>query len=368
MAQSRLIARLTDFAGMDRIAAARAVGGGDAYRPPWWLPGGHLQTMYARLLARNCRVAYRREHWRTPDGDFIELDWLDSAAAKSHLVVLFHGLEGCSRSHYAIALMDALAARGWSGVVPHFRGCGAAPNSLPRSYHAGDSEEIDWILRRFKQEKPEAEIYVAAISLGGNMLLKWLGEQGAAARSVVARAVAVSAPLDLQAAARELDFGLKKLVYARYFLRTMRLKVLAKIAAHRLPIERRAVSACRTFRAIDDLYTAPTHGFRDADDYWQRTSSKPWLSKVCVPTLVLNARNDPFLPESALPTPYEVSPYVTLEFPADGGHVGFVTGKFPGSLDWLPKRAISFFAEAQGLNISLTAENDAPGLGPPPIT
>ena len=332
------------------------------YRAPWWLPGGHLQTIYARSLARNVAVRYRRERWQTPDEDFIDLDWRDSSADGSKLVVLFHGLEGCSSSHYATSLMAALARRGWAGVVPHFRGCSADANRLPRSYHAGDSPEIDWILRRLKKENPGREISVIAISLGANMLLKWLGEQGDAAKKVVERAVAVSAPLDLRAAARQLDFGFKKILYTRHFLQSMRPKVLAKISAHGLAIEPRAVRACSTFRAIDDLYTAPFHGFENADEYWSSTSSKRWLKEILVPTLVINARNDPFLPESALPKTHEVSDAVTLDFPSEGGHVGFVTGRFPGHLEWLPKRAIGFFAENdQGANISLTEEKLAPG-------
>jgi predicted alpha/beta-fold hydrolase len=315
----------------------------EPYIPPWWLPGGHLQTIYARYLARNYQVRYRRERWTTPDRDFIDLDWLDPRAGKENLVVLFHGLEGCSRSHYALSLMAGLARRGWGGVVPHFRGCGAEANTLPRSYHAGDSQEIDWILRRLKEQKPQREIHVVAISLGANMLLKWLGETGEAARGVVARAVAVSAPLDLQAAARELDFGLKRMIYTRHFLSSMRPKVIAKIAGHGLAIEPRAVRSCATFRAIDDLYTAPIHGFKDADDYWASASSKPWLKGIGVPTLLINARNDPFLPESALPNAEEASDAVTLEFPREGGHVGFVSGEFPGHLDWLPKRISRFF-------------------------
>jgi len=316
------------------------------YRAPRWLPGGHLQTIYARQLARNYPVRYRRERWTTPDQDFIDLDWLDPAADRSRLVVLFHGLEGCSRSHYALSLAAALARRGWGGVVPHFRGCSDEANRLPRSYHAGDSAEIDWILRRLKEQFPASELYAAAISLGANMLLKWLGESGNAARDVVARAVAVSAPLDLHAAARELDCGLKKILYTRHFLSSMRLKVIAKIAAHDLAIEAHAVRTCATFRAIDDLYTAPFHGFKNADDYWTKTSSKPWLKAIQVPTLVINARNDPFLPESALPSHAEVSDAVTLEFPQKGGHVGFVAGKFPGHLEWLPQRTIGFFTSS----------------------
>ena len=314
------------------------------YRPPWWLPGGHLQTIYARSLARIYSVSYRRERWQTPDEDFIDLDWLDSPANNSNLVVLFHGLEGWSQSHYATSLMAAITRQGWCGVVPHFRGCSAEANCLPRSYHAGDSQELDWILRRLKEQHPQRRIYVVAISLGGNMLLKWLGEQAQAALDIVGRAVAVSAPLDLHAAGRQLDLGFNRFLYTRHFLQSLRPKVLAKIAAHGLAIEPRAVRACSTFRAIDDLYTAPLHGFKNADDYWQSTSSKPWLKAIRVPTLVINARNDPFLPESALPSREEVSDAVTLEFPRDGGHVGFVTGKFPGELDWLPRRAINFFS------------------------
>ncbi len=313
------------------------------YHAPWWLPGGHLQTIYARNLAKRQNISYRRERWPTPDGDFIELDWLDAPGNASRLVVLLHGLEGCSRSHYAVSLMNALSSRGWAGVVPHFRGCGEETNRLPRSYHAGDSEEIDWILRRLKSQAPARRIYGMAISLGANMLLKWLGERKEAALSIVDKAVAVSAPLDLRAAARELDFGFKRLIYTRHFLRTMRPKVIAKIAAHGMALDAGAVRACATFRAIDDLYTAPVHGFKDADDYWSRSSSKPWLQSIRVPTLLINAQNDPFLPASALPAPDEVSTHVTLEFPETGGHVGFVSGSFPGSIDWLPHRAIDFF-------------------------
>ena len=313
------------------------------YRAPWWLPGGNLQTIYALSLGRNYSVSYRRARWRTPDDDFIDLDWLDTTAT-SPLVVLFHGLEGWSQSHYATSLMFELKRQGWRGVVPHFRGCSAEVNCLARSYHAGDSAELDWILRRLKQQEAQRKIYVVAVSLGGNMLLKWLGEQAEAARAIVERAVAISAPLDLHAAGRQLDWGFNRFLYTRHFLQSLRPKVLAKIAAHSLAIEPRAVRACSTFRAIDDLYTAPFHGFKNADDYWTKTSSKPWLKAIRVPTLLINARNDPFLPESALPTAEEVSDAVTLEFPRDGGHVGFVTGKFPGHLDWLPRRTISFLA------------------------
>lgn len=313
------------------------------YIAPWWLPGGNLQTIYARTLAQNYTVEYQRQRWETPDGDFIDLDWLNRQGGTAKLLVLFHGLEGCSRSHYALSLMALAQQLGWRGVVPHFRGCSGEINRLARAYHSGDAAEIDWILRRLKAENLDCVIYVVGVSLGGNMLLKWLGEQGAAATALVHGAMAVSAPVDLHAAAAVLDFGYRRAIYTRRFLRSLREKVLAKIATHGLDIDREAVQRSSTFRQIDDLYTAPIHGFKDADDYWTRASSKPGLKNIRVPTLLLNAQNDPFLPASALPTASEVSDSVTLDFPGSGGHVGFVDGNMPGHLEWLPQRILNYF-------------------------
>jgi predicted alpha/beta-fold hydrolase len=319
------------------------------YRAPWWLPGGDAQTIYAKLIVRRARVAYRRERWETPDGDFIDLDWLEEPSVVSResspdarpLVALFHGLEGSSRGNYALALMAELSSRGLRGVVVHFRGCGGEPNRLPRAYHSGDAQEIDWILRRLRAQN--APLYAAGISLGGNALLKWLGESGAAATAVVERAAAVSAPLDLMAAGDALGRGFN-LLYTRNFLVTLKAKSIAKLDRHPGLYDAARVRAARTLREFDDLVTAPLHGFRDTDDYWTRASSKPWLKDIRVPTLVINARNDPFLPAPALPGPADVSGAVTLEQPEEGGHVGFVSGPFPGRLDWLPRRILGFFA------------------------
>lgn len=314
------------------------------YRAPWWLPSGHLQTIYARELGKHYSVAYRRRRCATPDGDFIDFDWLAGNETSDKVVVIFHGLEGSSQRHYVVSMMNRVQKHGWRGVVPHFRGCSGEANRLQRSYHSGDSREIDWILRCIKKENPQSEIYAIGVSLGGNMLLKWLGEEGRNAVSIVRRAVAVSVPVDLPAAAAQLDRGFRKLVYTRHFMRSMRPKLLAKAAAHELAIDRETILACATFRQFDELYTAPFHGFANADDYWRRSSSKPWLREIRVPTLLLNAKNDPFLPASALPTPAEVSNTVQLEYPSAGGHVGFVSGDFPGQLDWLPRRLLKFFS------------------------
>lgn len=319
-----------------------------SYRPPPWLTNGHAQTIYASLLAPCPRVALQRVRWTTPDGDFIDLDWqIDtgtrSAAppASSPLIVLFHGLEGSSRSHYARTLLDAVKRRGWRAVVVHFRGCSGEPNRLPRAYHSGDTAEIDWILQRLRDQHPGVPLCPVAVSLGANVLLKWLGERGSHARQVVAAACAVSAPLDLMQAGAALDRGFNR-VYTWNFLRTLRRKSLAKLEQFPQLFEREATRIARSLRAFDDAVTAPLHGFIDARDYWTRCSSKPWLRHIALPSLVLNARDDPFLPESALPASTDVSAQVRLEFPAHGGHVGFVTGRFPGSLAWMPQRVLAF--------------------------
>lgn len=322
----------------------------DSYVAPRWLPGGHAQTIYAARFAPRPAVAYRRERWRAPDGDFVDLDWAVPPRVRADeriapLVTLFHGLEGDSRSHYALSLMHAALALGWRGAVVHFRGCSGEPNRLARAYHSGDSAEIDWILRRLRDTAGDAPLFAAGISLGGNALLRWLGERGRDAAAVVDAAGAVSAPVDLTAAGDALGSGFN-LVYTRNFLATMKVKALSKLERHPGLYDAVRVQASRTLREFDDLVTAPLHGFRDVDDYWTRASAKPVLRDIRVPTLLINARNDPFLPATALPLPQELSPMITAEFPHAGGHVGFVTGGLPGRLDWLPARLLRFMAGA----------------------
>ena len=316
------------------------------YRPPAWLPGGHAQTIYP-LLIKPAPQLYRRERWTTPDDDFIDLDWsVEPApvptAIAAPLVVLFHGLEGSSASHYARALMRAVSAHGWAGVVVHWRGCSGEPNRQPRVYHSGDSAEIDWILRRLKALHGERPLFAVGVSLGGNVLLKWLGERESAAAQCLHAAAAVSAPMDLTACGHHLARGFNR-VYTRHFLASLIPNAAAKL--HQFPglFDARRLQTVRTVFEFDDLVTGPLHGFAGAEDYWRRASSKPGLRAIRLPTLILNARNDPFMPAAALPTTAEVSPLVTLELPPAGGHVGFVSGSLPGNLDWLPRRLLHFF-------------------------
>lgn len=314
----------------------------DDYRAPAWLPGGNLQTLYPYFFARAPRVDYRRERWELPDGDFLDLDWVDGAA-DAPLLVLFHGLEGNSQGFYCRALMDAARRRGWRGVVVHFRGCSGESNRLPRAYFAGDSMEIGDILTRLRNANGLAPIHASGVSLGGNALLKWLGEQGEEAAGIIHAAVAISAPVDLAAAGRALDSGFNRLFYTAHFLRSLKQKALQKLDIYPGLYDRDKVINATTLYEFDDVVTAPLHGYQDAGDYWTRASSKPWLKHIRVPTLLINARNDPFLPATALPAPEDVSSTVTLEFPEQGGHVGFPLGVFPGNVGWLPSRVLGFF-------------------------
>ncbi|OYD52791.1 alpha/beta hydrolase [Thauera propionica] len=312
-----------------------------AYRAPWWLPGGHVQTIWP-VARKGPLPHYRRERWDTPDGDFIELDWLRAGEPRAPLVVLFHGLEGSSRSHYARTLMNAVTARGWNGVVVHFRGCAGSPNRFARAYHSGDSDEIDWILRRLLVTANGAALFVTGVSLGGNALLKWLGEREHEAASLVTAAASVCAPLDLSISGAALGRGFN-LVYARHFLATLKHKALAKCGDHPGRFDAPRIAQARTLETFDDAYTAPAHGFAGVGDYWRRASARPWLSAIRCPTLVLNAANDPFVPADALPDPHALPATVTFEYPRGGGHVGFLGGNWPGVQDWLGQRLLAHF-------------------------
>lgn len=315
------------------------------FAPAPWLANPHAQTIYGAVLAPAPRVAFRRVRWDTPDGDFVDVDLVDGPAG-SPWVHLYHGLEGSSNSPYARSLMHAVRARGWRGSVFHFRGCSGEPNRLPRAYHSGDTAEIDWSLARVKSLAGAAPLHAAGVSLGGNAFSKWLGERGEDACRVVESAVAVSAPLDLMAAGEALGRGFARF-YTWHFLGTLKANALAKLIRFPDLYDAAAVRGARSLRDFDNLVTAPLHGFRDTDDYWTRASAKPHLAAIRVATLLINARDDPFLPGRWLPTEREVSSTVKLEFPERGGHVGFVTRPFPGRIEWLPQRILHFFEHRQ---------------------
>ena len=322
------------------------------YRAPAWLPGGNLQTIWPALRSRRhtgkTPPRFLRERWDTPDGDFVDIDFLENAAASSAdsapMLVLFHGLEGSSQSHYAQAFADTARCLGWRFAVPHFRGCSGELNRAPRAYHSGDFEEIGWILERLR-ERTTRPLLAVGISLGGNALLRWAEEAGAMASRSVSAVAALSSPIDLAAGGWAIGRGFNRLAYTGMFLRTMKPKALAKLAQHPGLFDRRRLVAARTLYEFDNVFTAPLHGYRDTEDYWQRASAKPHLAAIRIPALLLNARNDPFVPAWSLPAAHEVGRNVTLWQPAHGGHVGFPAGRFPGHVLTLPEAVTGWLRE-----------------------
>ncbi len=326
------------------------------YTAPLWLPGGNLQTVWAATRARRHLgppPVFTRERLDTPDGDFIDVDHLVppiGVAPPTQHLVLFHGLEGSSASQYAQALSCVARERGWAFSVPHFRGCSGELNRAPRAYHSGDFEEIGWILQRLRAGSA-APLLVAGVSLGGNALLRWAQEAGASAADTAAAVAAVSSPIDLAASGAAIDRGLNWLIYSRMFLATMKPKALAKWHQHPGLFDRDRLAAARTLFEFDNVFTAPLHGFRDTHDYWSRASARPHLARIRIPALVLNARNDPFVPIASLPAPGAAGRWVTLWQPAHGGHVGFPHGRPPGRVLAMPQAVANWLAQASGLAI-----------------
>lgn len=349
----------------------------NAYRAPWWLGGagrfgGHAQTVWSALCAKRHggpEPRFNRQRWHTPDGDFIDVDYLEpypalestppspwalpdssapaEAAAPARarpLLVLFHGLEGSSSSPYAQAFADRARALGWAFAVPHFRGCSGEVNLTPRAYHSGDHEEVGWMLERFRAGH-EGPLLAVGVSLGGNALLRWAEETGESAHHLVNAVASVCAPLDLAAGGRAIGQGFNKLVYNRMFLASMRPKALAKLAQFPGLFDRARLMAARDLYDFDNCFTAPLHGFRDTDDYWARASSGGRLSEIRLPALVLNALNDPFVPAASLPRPCAAGhPWVTLWQPEHGGHVGFPHGRFPAHVLEMPLHVVGWLS------------------------
>jgi predicted alpha/beta-fold hydrolase len=321
--------------------------GDTRYSAPPWFAGSHAQTIGPFFLRRPI-VQWRRERVEIGDGDFWLFDWLDAPAPQgAPLVVLFHGLEGGSQSHYARALAENLSAAGWRCVVPHFRGCGGEPNRLPRAYHSGDHAEIGAMLAAVRARiLTSTRVYAAGVSLGGSALLNWLGRTGADATRMLTAAAAVSTPLDLMASGLAIAQGANR-IYTWHFLHDLKPKALGIAARFPGMLDAARIARVRSLWDFDDIVTAPLHGYAGTRDYWTRGSSKPWLHGIGVPTLVLNATNDPFIPASSLPAPQDVSAAVTLELPPTGGHAGFAVGPFPGNHRWLPQRLVSFFRRGE---------------------
>ena len=313
----------------------------DRFRPAWWLTNAHLQTLWPSLFRRTRAPALRREKFELSDGDFIELDWT-KAREDAPTVLLLHGLEGSRESHYIRGMLQSVESNGWCGLVMHFRGCGGSPNRHARTYHSGETGDLDEVVNALQTRSPDRKLVIIGYSLGGNVLLKWLGERGTDAN--VAGAVSVCTPLLLSEAAASLERGFSRL-YQWWLIKHLRKRIRDKFRTLPSPIDLSELDAWRTFRLFDDNVTAPLHGFVDVDDYYERSSARQFLSAIQVPTLIIQAADDPFMNVSVLPAAEELSASTKLEVIPNGGHVGFVAGRYPMfARYWLDERISEFIS------------------------
>lgn len=311
------------------------------FKPAWWLRNPHLQTIYAKFAGSKREVYTRKEIFELSDGDFLDCRWTGGTVGP--IVIILHGLEGSVESHYAIGMLQAAQQQGWRAVVVHFRSCGDTLNRLPKGYHSGDTSDLQEFVTHLKAREPHTPLMAIGYSMGGNVLLKWLGEVGD--DCPLMSAVAVSVPFELHVASHRIRQGLSSR-YQEYFLKPLRDKLLMKIQEHHLAIDPNAVRAVQSIFDFDENFTAPLHGFKDAMDYYVKCSSRYYMHSIKVPTLVIHAKDDPFMSEALIPSHDEVSPYVKLEIYDRGGHVGFVSGWNPFNPQyWLEKRIPAYFDE-----------------------
>ncbi len=294
-----------------------------SYASPGWLANGHLQTLIPTLFRKVGGIAYQRERITTPDGDFLDLDW--AAEGTPRLAVIAHGLEGDSQRAYVRGMVKALARNRWDAVVWNARGCSGEPNRGLRFTHSGATEDLHTVISHLTDTRAYEELALIGFSLGGNLTLKYLGDRSRELHPRIKQAVTFSVPCDLRSGSRQLA-SLTNQIYMRYFLRSLRQKIRAKMKVMPGKIHDRDYGRLRTFKDFDDRYTAPLHGFADAEDYWRQCSCRPVLKQISIPTLLINARNDPFLADACYPiSEAEANPNLHLEMPASGGHVGFVS-------------------------------------------
>lgn len=318
------------------------------FQPAWWLPGGHLQTLAAKYLHPRYQGSLSTEWLPLADGDELELCWSKRLTTdyQGPLVVLLHGLAGNQHSHYVKGMFAAFKRLNWPVVLMHFRGCGSRPNQLPRAYHSGDTADFGFVLQQLQQQYPLASLLAVGFSLGGNVLMKYCGEQQQ--QNPLAAAVAVCAPLALASSARRINSGFSK-VYQRYLLRQLKaitLQKLSRFPQFPIPLDSQQLRQIRSIEAFDNSYTAPIHGFRDAADYYQQASGKAYLARIAIPSLIIHAADDPFLAPDVVPTAAELSSFIHYDLNPSGGHVGFIAGHNPlRPRFWLNERIPQFFQQ-----------------------
>lgn len=308
------------------------------FTPAWWLPNGHLQTIWGAFVKRQIDIVTRRERIELEDGDFLDLDW--AGPENGPIVLVLHGLGGSIDSHYSKGLLKAITEQGWRGLFMHFRGCSGEPNRLPRVYHCGEIEDVHAVINLVKHREPNTPLAVVGFSLGGNVIIRWLAERGHG--NQLSAAAVVSPPFDLKKSAEHLNKGFSR-VYQWYLLRDVRLSLKRKFEIIDCPIDENDIFQARSFWQFDEKVTAPLHGFTGADEYHQVASSRQYLNKIRTPMLVLHALDDPLTTEDSIPHPQELSSSITLELSQFGGHVGFVGGTHPLQAEyWLEKRIANY--------------------------
>ena len=318
------------------------------FSPAWWLPGPNLQTLWGKFFRRKADLSTRVERITTPDGDFLDIHHLD-ASPGAPLLVLLHGLEGSVRSHYIQGLLTEASRRGWRAAVLIFRSCGDEANRTRRFYHSGETSDLQLALDHLMATFPASQIVLAGVSLGGNVALKFLGEQAGMVSPRIRAVAAVSVPYDLGQAADHIDRGFAK-IYQQSFINSLKNKATEKVGTFPDLLPRAEIASIRTIREFDNRLTAPIHGFADADDYYRRSSSLGWLQDIRVDTLLLSAVDDPFLPAQVLEDVRLVAKsnhHLYVEFSAHGGHVGFVSGDSPFRPHYYMERRVGDFLASQ---------------------
>ena len=314
------------------------------FKPNFFLKNRHIQTLFATYFRKQKKPKVQIERFYLLDGDFVETVWQEEGLRDgSPIIVLFHGLAGSFESPYIIGIMNALKSKGYASVLMHFRGCGSENNLLPRAYHSGDTSDAKEFISYLKTKYPSSSLHAIGFSIGGNMLLKLLGEWGE--KSLLDLAISISAPMRLDISADTLEVGFAKL-YQSYLLKPLNQTLLGKYREFDmesiLGIDSTRVKNIKTLREFDELYTAKIHGFKSSEDYYKKSSARQFLKDIRVPTLIIHAIDDPFMTPAILPNKNEISKFITLDISRYGGHVGFVSGNIKEPIYWLEDRILSF--------------------------
>lgn len=299
------------------------------FKPAWWLPNSHLQTIWPAICRSSINLPLERERLELPDGDFLDLDWYGKNQS-GPIVLILHGFEGSIESHYAKGMLQSINQKGWRGLFMHFRGCSGEPNRLLRGYHSGETQDVAFVVQTMREREPNTAIAAIGYSLGGNVLLKWLGETGS--DNPLKAATAVSVPFDLHKASERIQRGFSRL-YQWYLVKNACERLMHKLKNVNVSFEINGLSEIVEIRELDRQYTVPVHGFTSVDEYYSIASSRQYLHAIQIPTLLVQAKDDPFMTEDVIPHPDELSPHITLDVSPYGGHVGFVSGSLP----WRPQ-------------------------------